>query len=111
MSARRLIGDAGPSQTQLGYHSRHRLVDQYDKEYGVYDDLTFVMKRFRDYLERNNIPWPTLGEGRKAATAKRPDQLDLDDDTFKEMGELFPQVEKICDSCVTPYHSCASMIW
>jgi DNA polymerase I len=71
------------------------LVEQYDKEYDVYEGMTFVMKRFIEYLSRKNIPWPTLGEGRKAETAKRPDQLDLSDDTFKEMGELFPQVENL----------------
>ena len=38
-----------------------------------------------DYLAEHDIPWPTLASG----------VLDLKDDTFKEMGELYPQIEPL----------------
>ena len=43
------------------------------------------MHKFLDYLVRSDIPWPTLASG----------ELDLKDDTFREMGELYPRVEPL----------------
>ena len=41
--------------------------------------------RFVNYLSRNNLPWPQLASG----------DPDMKDQTFKEMGELYPQVEPL----------------
>ena len=64
---------------------RARLVAQYDPLYRVYDNLRFVSEKFVDYLAREDIPWPTHPSG----------ALDLRDQTFKEMGELYPQIEPL----------------
>ena len=64
---------------------RARLVAQYDPQYGVYDGLRFVTERFAAYLVREDIPWPTHQSG----------ELDLRDETFKQMGELYRQVEPL----------------
>ena len=62
-----------------------RLVAQVDSAFGIYDGLVFKMERFVNYLSRNNLPWPQLASG----------DPDMKDQTFKEMGELYPQVEPL----------------
>jgi DNA polymerase I-like protein with 3'-5' exonuclease and polymerase domains len=64
---------------------RARLVAQYNPEFGVYDGLRFVSERFVDYLVREDIPWPEHGPG----------VLDLRDETFENMGEIYPQIERL----------------
>ena len=64
---------------------RTRLVAQYNPEFGVYDGLRFVTDRFADYLVREDIPWPEHGSG----------ALDLRDKTFEDMGEVYPQIERL----------------
>lgn len=59
-----------------------KLIAVVDKEYGVYEDRTFKTHKFLSYLQRNNIPWIFTEKG----------QPKLDDDTFKEMTQQFPQV-------------------
>ena len=56
------------------------LVSRIDANYDVYDGRSFRMKRFESWLRRNDIPWPRLNSG----------QLDLKDDTFKEMAKVYP---------------------
>ena len=50
--------------------------------HGVYDGRTFRADHWARLLVRNNIPWPTLESG----------QLDLSDDTFREMAKAHPLV-------------------
>jgi DNA polymerase I len=64
---------------------RGRLVAEYDPRYRVYHGLRFVTERFADYLVREDIPWPSHQSG----------ALDLRDETFKQMGEIYPQVEPL----------------
>ena len=64
---------------------RHRLVAEYDPQYGVYQGLRFATDRFADYLAREDVPWPVHQSG----------ALDLRDETFRQMGELYPQVEPL----------------
>jgi DNA polymerase family A len=64
---------------------RHCLVAEYDPQYQIYQGLRFVTDRFADYLAREDIPWPVHESG----------VLDLRDETFKQMGELYPQVEPL----------------
>jgi hypothetical protein len=56
------------------------LIAEIDAAYGVYVGRTFKMKRFEEWLQCNNIPWPYLESGRPA----------LDDDTFREMAKTYP---------------------
>jgi hypothetical protein len=50
-----------------------RLIAQVDERYHVYEGRTFKVERFKAFLMRHGIGWPTLETG----------ELALDDDTFK----------------------------
>jgi len=58
-----------------------RLIEEIDRDYEVYDGRTFKLDRFAQYLSRAQIPWPKLASG----------QLDLTDDTFREMSRSNPR--------------------
>ena len=62
-----------------------RLIVEVDPAYRVFEGSTFKSARFRDYLRREGLPWPTGDDGR----------LKLDDDTFKDMARRFPQLEPL----------------
>jgi DNA polymerase I len=64
---------------------RVRMVAQYDPEFQVYDGLRFVTERFARYLIRERIPWPEHDSG----------VLDLRDKAFENMGEIYPQIERL----------------
>ena len=59
-----------------------RLIQEVDAEYRVYDGRSFRQDRFEDWLSRNGMGWPRLDSGKLA----------LDDDTFEEMANIYPQV-------------------
>jgi len=59
---------------------KSRLIEQIDKEFGVYEGQTFKADRWAAYLERKRIHWPRLDSGRLA----------LDDDTFRQMAKAYP---------------------
>jgi DNA polymerase-1 len=61
---------------------QEKLIVEVDAEYGVYDGRSFRRERFEDWLCFNNMGWPRLDSGRLA----------LDDDTFEEMANIYPQV-------------------
>lgn len=61
------------------------LVARLDHEYGVYDGTTFKADRWADWCAERRIAWPRLGSGRLA----------LDDDTFRSMAVLHPEVGTI----------------
>jgi DNA polymerase family A len=46
-------------------------------DHGIYDGRTFKIDRWARFLAANNIPWPMLESG----------QLDLSDDTFRQMSK------------------------
>jgi DNA polymerase family A len=62
-----------------------RLIHEVDAEYGVYDGRSFRQDRFEEWLSRNNMGWPRLDSGKLA----------LDDDTFEEMANIYPQVANL----------------
>jgi len=64
---------------------RERLVATVDRDYGVYDGLTFKSSRFNRWLRQNEIPWPRRPSG----------ALRLDDDTFKSQEKLWPIVSPL----------------
>ena len=64
---------------------KHRIVERIDSRYGVYNGLTFKMDRFEAWLCRNGIPWTRLDSGRLA----------LDDDTFRQMSKIYPEVSPL----------------
>lgn len=59
---------------------RHRLIEQVDREYGVYVGDSFNRKQFARWLTANRIPWPRLASG----------ALALDQDTFKSQVGAYP---------------------
>lgn len=59
---------------------QHELIQEIDRDYGVYDGGSFRTAQFADYLVRQQIPWPRLASG----------ALDLSDDTFRDMARSFP---------------------
>jgi DNA polymerase-1 len=58
------------------------LIADVDRDYGVYDGATFKADRFEAWLAAEGIPWPRTDTGR----------LQLDRDTFKTAGNIYPQV-------------------
>lgn len=61
------------------------LVERVDRDYGVFDGMSFRADRFAAYLSRRGIPWPRLTSGRLA----------LDDDTFREMARAYPEIAPV----------------
>jgi hypothetical protein len=59
-----------------------RLIAEIDTAYGVFEAGTFKRARFEQYLARAGIPWPRLPSG----------QLDLTDDTFREIARSEPRI-------------------
>lgn len=60
---------------------QHRLIDEIDADYGVYENGTFRRVLFEDWLKRNQVPWP-----------HKENRLDLSDDAFREMARSRPEV-------------------
>jgi DNA polymerase I len=59
-----------------------QLIHNIDAHYGVYEGRTFKRDKFAEYLAKNEIPWPRLPSG----------NLNLSDDTFKEMARSYPAI-------------------
>jgi DNA polymerase I len=66
-------------------HIQDRLIAEIDRDYGIYEGLTFKLARFESWLVRAGIPWPRLPSG----------QLDLESDTFREQARAYPTVAPI----------------
>jgi DNA polymerase-1 len=56
------------------------LIAEVDREYHIYDGVTFKFDRFSDYLSRQRITWPRTPKGR----------LKSDDDTLRAMALAYP---------------------
>jgi DNA polymerase I len=67
------------------------LIGEIDQQYGVYEGTTFKVKKFEEYLLGAGIPWPRLPSG----------QLDLKDETFKEMARIYPVLSPLRELRVT----------
>ncbi len=61
------------------------LIEAVDKDFDVYEGLTFKQDRFAAYLARHGIPWPNTNSGRLA----------LDDDTFRQQAKSYPQISPL----------------
>jgi hypothetical protein len=59
-----------------------RLIARVDRDFGVFDGRTFKTVWFAEYLVKNGIPWPRLPSG----------NLALDEDTFRIIETLYPQI-------------------
>ena len=61
------------------------LIRQVDAGYGVYEGRTFKMDRFARWLHERGLQWPILESGR----------LSLDDDTFRAMAKVHPELQAL----------------
>jgi hypothetical protein len=61
------------------------LIETVDRDYGVFEGHTFKRDRFAEWLSANGIAWPRLPSG----------ELALDDDTFREMAKVHPEVSPL----------------
>ena len=64
---------------------KDHLIEEVDRDYGVFDGQTFKQDRFSRWLADNGIPWPRTPEGRLA----------LDRDTFRQQARKFPVVSAL----------------
>jgi hypothetical protein len=74
--------------TQLVEHwsgLKRQLISAIDADYEVYEDTTFKHDRFAAYLQRQGIAWPRTETGK----------LSLEDDTFRDMAKVFPQLNPL----------------
>ena len=58
------------------------LVERIDRDFGAFEGTSFVAERWERYLVEHNIAWPRLLSGR----------LQLDDDAFRDMAQVHPQL-------------------
>jgi hypothetical protein len=56
------------------------LIEDVDKDFGIYQGTTFSQANFISYLSRHNVSWPTTPTGKPK----------LDQETFKDMCASFP---------------------
>jgi DNA polymerase I len=63
-------------------HIQDELIAGVDGDYGVFEGRSFKAARWSAYLAQNNLPWPRLESG----------QLDLSQDTFRQMARTHPTV-------------------
>ena len=61
------------------------VIAKVDSDSGIYDGRTFKQDRFAQFLIDRAIPWPRLPTG----------NLDLSDDTFREMARSYPEISPI----------------
>lgn len=62
---------------------RHDLIAELDANYNVFVNGSFNATRWAAWLSERRIPWPFTERG----------HLKLDDETFKDMGRMYPEVE------------------
>jgi hypothetical protein len=62
-----------------------RLIAAVDCDYHVFEGRTFKYNRFEQWVTRRQLFWPTLLGGR----------LSLDEDTFRDMSKLYPEVSPL----------------
>lgn len=61
------------------------LIANIDRDFGVYEGLTFKMARFEALLAKRSIPWPKLESGKPK----------LDKDTFRAQAKKWPEFEPL----------------
>ncbi|MEK9702119.1 MAG: DNA polymerase, partial [Deltaproteobacteria bacterium] len=61
------------------------LIEDVDKDYGVFEGRVFKNDLFSEYLSRHQMAWPRLPSG----------NLDLQDKTFRSMAKIHPQLSSL----------------
>lgn len=62
--------------------TQDRLIAEIDRGYRVFEERTFKASRWETWLADRNIAWPRLESG----------QLDLKEDTFRQMAKVYPEI-------------------
>jgi hypothetical protein len=70
------------------------LIAAIDADYGVYEGRSFRIHLWERWLLEHDIPWPRLEvtERRKGLQPGAVGQLDLEDETFRQMAKAYPEV-------------------
>jgi hypothetical protein len=73
------------------------LIKKVDAQYGVFEDGSFKLEKFAQWLIDHNIPWPRLGNSRKHKknAVKDPNRLDLSEDAFRDMAKCHPELNPL----------------
>ena len=66
---------------------REGLIETVDAEFGFYQNGAFKSDRFADYVLRNGLAWPRTETG----------LMRLDQDTFREQSDIYPQIKPVSD--------------
>ena len=66
---------------------QEKLILEIDRDFGVYEGTVFKINKFEKYLNDNGIAWPRTEKG----------NLEMKDDTFKEMCLRYPQLQGLKD--------------
>jgi hypothetical protein len=61
---------------------QQRIIQRIDSQFGVYEGTSFRYRKFQAYLAQHHIPWRYTASGK----------LDLEDETFKDMAQRYPQL-------------------
>ncbi len=72
-------------------HIQDQIIQDIDADFGVYEGTAFKASKFAEYLSKNDIAWPLLAPSTATATAN----LALDEETFKQMAEIYPQIQPL----------------
>jgi hypothetical protein len=70
---------------------KRRLIDRVDRDYGVFRGGSFNSAKFEAYLVSRKIAWPRLDSG----------SLRLDDDTFRQMATIRPELQRLRELLTT----------
>lgn len=75
---------------------QEQLIAEIDQEYGVFDGRSFKVARFITWLAQQQIQWPVLETG----------ALDLKDDTFRQMAQVYPVLAPLHELRMALSHLC-----
>jgi hypothetical protein len=64
-----------------------KLIKDVDQAYNVFDGIKFKVSKFEAYVNNKGWGWPTTEKG----------NLKFDDETFKEMVEIHPELRPLKD--------------
>ena len=67
------------------FRIKSELIAEVDKQYDVYENGSFKLKKFETFLSREAIDWPVLSDGKLA----------LDRDTFRQMSRTIPRLSSL----------------
>jgi DNA polymerase I len=92
------IDTLGLERTKEGWEAiRIKLVDEFDPNREIYDGTSFNEDKYAAWLTRNGIGWPRHSDNPRyrPKPGSRPNDLDLRDETFRQMSRLRPELARV----------------